>query len=181
MRSRFEVVGSSPNFLTIAVVLASIVIGAQILAVSAAARTFSIPRDQPVATVDIPDSWRPTPACGGIEGSALDGVVHLAVEFIAAPDVGAASAAAIKKLADRNVAINPKTQRTAILRFNAFEALKTDFSGTDPSGESEITLILVATPRKSGFLLISYWGDDEAQESVSNDLQSVLDSLEVVK
>jgi len=159
--------------------LASILIGAQIFAVSAAARVFSIPADQPFASVEIPDSWRPTLAPNGVEASALDGAVHLAVESIAASDLDEASATAIKRLAERKVSVEPETKRTATRRFNGFDALKIDFSGTDPSGESDITVLLIAAPSKSGFVSISYWGEDEAQESVSNDLQSIADSLVV--
>lgn len=165
----------------IASLFAAFVAGAPIFAASAAAKTFPIPSDQPAATVDIPDSWRPTLSPNGIEGSAADGAVRLAVEFVAAPDLEEASEVAIKKLAERGVVIAPGTKRTAKRQLNGFVAFKVDFSGTDPSGEFEITLMLVAAPKRSGFVSISYWGDDEAQESVSNDLQSIADSLAVAK
>jgi len=161
--------------------LAAGVIGAQIFVVSAAARTFPIPSDQPVATVDIPDSWRPALTPNGVEGSANDGAVRLAVEFVAASDLDAASAAAMKKLAGRGVVVAPETKRLATRRFNGLDALKIDFSGTDPNGESSITLILVAAPRKPGFVSICYWGDDETQVSVSDDLLSIIDSVEATK
>lgn len=161
--------------------LAAVGIGAGLFVGSAAATTFPIPGDQPVVTVDIPDSWRPTPVRDGVEGVALQGAVHLTVNFVSAPDLNVASAAAIKKLAGRDVVVAPATKRTAPRRFSGFDAFKIDFSGVDPNGESSITLILIATPTKSGFVSISFWGDDDAQESVSNEIQSIADSVEIAK
>ena len=157
--------------------LAAGLIGAQFFVAAAAARTFPIPSERPVATVEIPDSWRPALAPNGVEGSASNGAVHLAVEFVAASDLNTATATAMEKLAERGVVLAPETKRSAARRFNGLDALKIDFSGTDSNGESDITLILVAVPRKPGFVAICYWGDDEAQEFVGNDLQSIADSI----
>jgi hypothetical protein len=161
--------------------LAAGLIGAQFIVAAAAARPFPIPSEHPIATVEIPDSWRPALAPNGVEGSASNGAVHLAVEFVAASDLDAATARAMEKLAERGVALAPETKRSAARRFNGLDALKVDFSGTDSNGESDITLILVAVPRKPGFVAICYWGDDEAQESVGNDLQSIADSIQASK
>ena len=161
--------------------LAALAIGAQFFTASAAAKRFPIPSDLPGATVDIPDGWRPAVAAEGVEGLGLEGAVVLTVEFVFAPDVEAAGAAAIKRLAQRGVVVAPETKRTARRSFNGSEAFKIDFSGTDPSGDTDVTLIVIAAPRKPGFVSICYWGDDEALESVSNDIQSIADSVEFVK
>jgi hypothetical protein len=59
--------------------VAAVAIGAQFFATSAAAKRFPSPSDQPVATADIPDSWRPTVASNGLEAVGLEGTVHLIV------------------------------------------------------------------------------------------------------
>jgi hypothetical protein len=161
--------------------LASIVIVAQLFAAPATARTFSIPRDQPVASVEIPDWWHPVFASDSAEGSAMDGAARLAVEFIAAPGMDAAIAAAIARLGKRKVAVAPETRRAVSQRINGLDRLKVDFSGTDSNGDSSITLILVAAAKGAGFVAISYWGDGEAQEAVANDLLTIVDSLELLK
>jgi hypothetical protein len=69
----------------------------------------------------------------------------------------------------------------AVLRFNGSDALEIDFSGAESKGEPDVTLILIAALRKPGFVAICYWGDDEALESVSNDIQAIADSVELVK
>ena len=161
--------------------MAAVVIGAQFFAVSAAAKRFPISRDQPVATVDIPDAWRPTPAPNGVEGVGLEGAVRLIVEFVSSPGADGAVVEAIKQLAERGVVVAPETRRTAPRHFNGSDGLKIDFSGTDPNEELDVTLILVASTRKPGFVSICYWGDDEALESVSNEIQSIADSIELTK
>jgi hypothetical protein len=169
------------EFLRLAGVLSAGLIGVQVFVAAAAARTFPIPGERPIASVEIPDSWRPALAPDGVEGSASNGAVHLAVAFVAASDLDAATARAMERLGERGVVPAPETKRSAARRFNGLDALKVDFSGTDSNGESEITVILVAVPRKPGFVAICYWGDDEAQESVGNDLQSIADSIQAWK
>ena len=152
-------------------------IAAQFFAAPAAAKRFPIPVDLAAATVDIRDDWRPAVAAEGVEGLGLEGAVVLTVEFVVAPD----AEAAIKNLAKRGVVVAPETKRTARRSFNGSEAFKIDFSGEGPNGDTDVTLIMIAAPRKPGFVSICYWGDDEALEFVSNDIQSVADSVEFVK
>jgi len=161
--------------------VAAIAIGAQFFATSAAAKRFPIPSDQPVATPDIPDSWRPTVASNGVEAVGLEGAVRLIFEFVSAPDAEGAGAAAIKQLAERGIVVAPETKRAARRHFNGSDGLKIDFSGAESKGEPDVTLILIAALRKPGFVSICYWGDDEALESVSNDIQAIADSVEFMK
>jgi hypothetical protein len=107
--------------------------------------------------------------------------VRIAAEFISAPDLDAASAAVTTKLRQSGVVVAPETRHAARRRYNGLDALKIDYSGTDPNGESDITIILLATPAEAGFVAVCYWGEDEAQESVSNDLQSIAESVELAK
>jgi hypothetical protein len=93
----------------------------------------------------------------------------------------AASATAATKLARSGVAVDPESRREAHRRYNGFEALKIDYTGTDQNGESDITIVLVALPEKSGFVAVCTWGDDEAQESVSNELQAIADSVRIAR
>jgi len=157
---------------------AVLTIGSLMLTAAAAAKTFRIPYDRPIATLEISDFWRPVADSNGVEGAVFEGAVHLTVQFIPAPDVDKAAEAAIQQLSNRGVAVDPGTRRTANRDFNRSAAFKIDFSGTDPNGESDITLILIAAPRNRGFVSIGYWGDDEAEETVSNEIQSMADSVE---
>ena len=160
--------------------LCAVLFAAAYLAVfAAAAATFPVPPDHPAARIDVPDDWRPMSIGGGVEGSASNVAVRLAIQFVAAPDLDAASAAAITKLARLGVAVDAESRRAAPRRYSGFDAIKIDYAGADPNGESEITIILVALPDKSGFVAVCTWGDDEAQESVSNDLQAIADSIQV--
>jgi hypothetical protein len=159
----------------------ALVVWADFTIAGASARTFPIPPDRPVATIDIPDDWRPMSTSDGVEGSAAGEAVRIAAEYIPAPDLDAASAMATAKLRQSGALIALETGRAARRLDNGLDVLKIDYSGTDPNGESDITIILVAMPAKAGFVAVCYWGEDEAQESVSNDLQSIADSVELAK
>lgn len=154
---------------------------AHLATLGAAAATFPIPPDHPAARIDIPDDWRPMSIGGGVEGSASNAAVRLAVQFIPASDLDAASAAATTKLARSGVAVDPESRHEARRRYNSFDALKIDYTGTDQNGETDITMILIAFPEKSGFVAICTWGDDEAQTAVSSDLLAIADSVRVAR
>jgi hypothetical protein len=156
---------------------AGLVICVNLVAVGAAARTFPIPAERPVATIEVPDDWHPVSTRDGVEGAAGNGVVRLVVQFVQASHLEAAAGMAMTKLTLSGVVLSPDTRRAAPRRYNGLDALEIDYSGTDPNGQSDIALILVAMPGKSGFVAVCYWGDDEAQESVGNDLQSIAESL----
>jgi hypothetical protein len=160
---------------------AALLIWTNLSIAGASARTFPIPPQHPVATIDVPGDWRAMSTRDGVEGSANNVPVRFAVQFILAPDLDTATATAMIKLTQSGVVVAPETRRVARRGYSGLDALKIDFSGTDPSGESDITVILIAVPAKSGFVVVCYWGDDEAQESVSNDLQSIAESVELVK
>ena len=143
----------------------------------AAARPFPLPAAPPVATIDVPEEWGPTGTGEGVEGAADNGAVRLMAQFIPALDPDSALAAALANVRRRGVSPDPETRRASTQRLNGHDVLKVDFSGTDPNGESEITVILIALPAKAGFVAVAYWGDDEAQESVGNDLQAIVESI----
>ena len=148
----------------------------------AAARSVPIPAAAAaVVTVDIPDDW-PAKATGdGVSSSTDNGTVRLVVQFIPAPDRESASAAAMASLERSGVSPVPESRRASEQRYGGLDAWKVDFSGADRNGESEITVILIALPAKAGFVAIEYWGDDEAQESVGNDLQGIAESVRLAK
>jgi hypothetical protein len=160
---------------------ATLLVAASFTTANAAARSFPLPADRPLATIEVPDDWRPVASRDEVEGSAGEAAVGLAVQFIAAPDFEAAVAAAMANLAQKRVLAAPGTRRTAPRRYSGLNARKIDFSGTDPNGDSDITVILVELPAKSAFVAICVWGEDEAQESVSNDVQAIAESIHLTR
>lgn len=148
---------------------------------AAAARTFPLPAARPVMSVEIPDSMNPGPTPDGAEASANGGAVRVAVHFFASADRDAATEAAMTALLRAGVKPDPATRRVAPLRLDGFDAMKIDYEGVDPNGKSLITLIVAAAPNAAGVVAVCYWGDDEAQELVGNDLQSIAESLQSVK
>jgi hypothetical protein len=145
----------------------------------AATRPFPFPAAAPVATIDVPEDWGPRATSDGVEGSTNNGAVRLNAQFIPAPDPDSAFAAAMASIRRQGVSPTLQSRRSWRQRYNGLDALKVSFSGTDPNGESEITMILVTLPGNAGFVAVSYWGDDEAQESVGNDLQAIAESIKL--
>lgn len=147
----------------------------------AAARPFPLPPTAPVATIDVPDDWGPAATSDGVDGAANRGAVRLSAQFIRAPNADMGLSAAMTGLRARGLlAPGLRQRRASSQRAGEFDALRIDFSedGTDePAG----TLMLVGLPAKAGFVAVSWWGDDDAQESVGTDLLAIVESVRLAK
>jgi hypothetical protein len=69
---------------------AALLIWTNLSIAGASARTFPIPPQHPVATIDVPGDWRAMSTRDGVEGSANNVPVRFAVQFILAPDLDTA-------------------------------------------------------------------------------------------
>ena len=145
------------------------------------AGTFAIPSDEPVATVSIPDSWKPKPYEGGTQGTSPDGKVYVAIEMVKADDVGQATEDGIKWFAKQGVEIDPSTMKTKDIKINDLPAFDITMSGKDSDGPAEVSLTLVATNSPTKFLFIYYWGSPEGAKANMDALMKISNSLQATK
>jgi hypothetical protein len=112
---------------------AALAVWAYFTIAGAAARTFPIPPDHPVATIDVPDDWRTTSIRDGVEGSPGSVAVRIAAEFISAPDLDAASVTITTKLRQSGVVVAPETRHAARRRYNGLDALRSTIPERTPT------------------------------------------------
>jgi hypothetical protein len=147
----------------------------------AAAKTFPIPADDPIATVNIPDSWNPEPYEGGVEATSQDNKIYVAIEQVAADDVKSATEEGIKFFIKNGVEIDPNSMKTKQTKINNLDAFDLTFTGKDKDGPANISLTLVATNASGKFLLLYYWGSPEGEKANGPDLKTISDSIQATK
>jgi hypothetical protein len=54
---------------------------------SAFADTFKLPKNKPIVSFILPESWKPTETDTGLEAVSVDGEIYLALEFVDADSV----------------------------------------------------------------------------------------------
>ena len=147
----------------------------------AAAKTFPVPADDPIATVNIPDSWNPEPYEGGVEATSEDNKIYVAIEQVAADDVKSATEEGIKFFVKNGVEIDPNSMKTRQTKINNLEAFDLTFTGKDKDGPANVSLTLVATNANGKFLLLYYWGSPDGEKANAADLKKISDSIQATK
>ncbi|HLW90796.1 MAG TPA: hypothetical protein VKS78_05780 [Roseiarcus sp.] len=156
-------------------------VAAALLPSLAAAKTFPVPADDPIATVNIPDSWNPSAYEGGVEGTSDDGKIYVAIEQVAADDVKSATEEGIKFFQKNGVDLDANSMKTKDIKINSLDAFDLSFTGKDKDGPANVSLTLVATNAKGKFLLLYYWGSPEGEKANTDDLKKISDSIQATK
>jgi hypothetical protein len=151
------------------------------LSSAAAAATFPIPDENPVATVSLPEKWESSPYDGGIESTSPDGKIYVAMEVVAAKDVKSATEEGLEFFAKQGVEINPESLKTKDTKINGLSAFDLQFTGKDKDGPAKVSLTLVATNAEGKFLMLYYWGSEAGEQANGADLQAISDSIQATK
>jgi hypothetical protein len=147
----------------------------------ALAKTFPVPSDDPIATVNLPDSWSPSAYEGGVEATSDDGKIYVAIEQVAADDVKSATEEGIKFFVKQGVDIDANSMKTKEVKINNLAAFDMSFTGKDKDGPANVSLTLVKTNAAGKFLLLYYWGSPEGEKANAADLKKISDSIQATK
>ena len=160
---------------------AVLVLAFGLFAVAANAKTFPVPADDPIATVNLPDAWGPNVYDGGVEATSPDGTTYVAVEEVAAEDVRGAVEEGIKFFAKSGVDIDAQNKTMRKITLNGLAAYDVSLSGTDKDGPANVSLTLVETNAKAKFLLLYYWGSPQSEKANGGALKMISESIRATK
>lgn len=147
----------------------------------ALAKVFPIPAEDPVATVNIPDSWEPDTFDGGVEMNSPDKEIYIAAEEVKATDITSAVAETVKILAKEGLEIDTKTQKASDITINGLKAHDFSYTGKDKDGPANFSITLVETGKTDLFLMLSYWGSPEGEKTNAAALQAISGSIQATK
>ena len=145
------------------------------------AETFSIPSEDAVATISIPENWGPKPYDGGVEANSPDGKVYLAVEMVAADDVKDAVKEGIEWFAKQGVEIDAESMKTTESNGGGTSSFEMTFAGKDKDGPTAISMTLVSSNTPKKFLLIYFWGAPKDAEANQGELKKIGGTLQLTK
>ena len=145
------------------------------------AKTFSIPEDSPVATVNIPNSWDPSAYDNGVEATSEDGNFYFAFEALDKKDSKEATRAAMLWFAAQGVELNPQSMTSDEILFAGAPAFALSFTGRDEDGPTNVRILIVAANKKERFLMIYAWGSDQADKANGKAIDQILGSVTLTK
>ena len=140
-----------------------------LVAASASAGTFKVPNeDFGIASVAIPDKWKPKEIDKGVEATSPDGEVYIAIDAVGS-DKGMSEEIedTFKMLKDNKVTIDKSTKKENKLNVAGVEATELQFAGKMEDEAQTVSIVFV--PVKDKIVVVTYWssaaGDKDKADS----------------
>jgi hypothetical protein len=148
-----------------------------LLAGSAFGAVHSIPPDEPVASLDIPDKWKTIIRGEGVEATSPDGGLH----FLALPPERNKVAEGVGEMMRyiRNtggIIVKPETVKGEPGQINGIDVQRRMWHGKDKKGEVNIRFTIFL-PSKENSVIAASWGSPAAEKNNDADLKKILQSL----
>jgi hypothetical protein len=143
------------------------------------AKNFAIPKDNPVATVVLPDDWDAETIDSGVEVTSKDGEVYIAFETVKATKIQDAIGEAIDYLVKKGVKLDASSMKQKDITINGMPGADIDWTGTDKDGATEISLTMLF-PTKERLVMLTYWGTPEGGKANAETLNKIAQSIKPV-
>jgi hypothetical protein len=143
------------------------------------AKSYTLPDDNAIAVVTIPDAWDTEEIDDGVESTSPDENVYVAVEVVDAENIEAGVKAALKYLIDNKVEIDPATEKRQQGKINDMDAITLGYSGKDEDGPTNVSVSVIVVSDKK-MLLLTYWGTPDGEKANAEDLGKILMSIKKV-
>ncbi len=148
-----------------------------IFAGPAAAETYKIPEDSPVATVTVPDKgWDVTAIDRGIEASTDDDEVYLAIEGVPMKKLVELVGDTVRYLSRAGVSVDKSTEKETEGTINGMEMHDIGWAGKDKDGDVLVHLLIV-TVSSSSAVLFTYWASPDGDKQYEDEIVKIIRSI----
>jgi hypothetical protein len=147
------------------------------LATSSFAAIHKVPRDEPMATVQVPDKWKTKELGEGVEASSPDG----AISFLVIPAEGMKVAESVgevmRYLRNRDgITVRADSIKNEQGKLNGVATKTMSWQGKDRKGDVEIRFVILLLADNKP-LIAAYWGSPEAEKKHETELKKMLESI----
>ncbi|MGL4196507.1 MAG: histidine kinase [Allorhizobium sp.] len=147
-----------------------------ITATSSFAGTFTFPADEPAATVEIPDSWKPGETDYGVEATSPDNGTYISFDAAGAEDMDKVISDVFAFLEENGVTPDPASQTESKGEQNGMVYETLSWKGTDKDGPVTIGVgVVTLSPEK--IAIVTYWASAETEEANNAEVNKILTSI----
>jgi len=145
--------------------------------ISAEAKTFKLPNDDfAIASIDMPDSWKPKEFDNGVAGQSSDDAVYLSVAAVGSDKgMNAEIDDTFEMLKTHNVTLDDSTKKENKFKIGGMDATELLFQGKDEDGPAAISITFV--PIKDKMIIITYWVTTEKEKEHLAEVGKIVNSL----
>ena len=144
---------------------------------SADAKTFKLPDDDfAVASIEMPDSWKPKEIDGGVAGQSEDDAVYLSVVAVGSEkEMNAEIDDTFEMLKSHNVTLDESTKKEEKFKIGSLEATELLFQGKDEDGPAAVSIVFV--PIKDKLIIMTYWVTTAKEKEHQAEVGKIVNSL----
>jgi hypothetical protein len=145
--------------------------------ISADAKTFKLPDDDfAVASIDMPDSWKPKEIDGGVAGQSADDAVYLSVVAVGSEKgMNAEIDDTFEMLKSHNVTLDESTKKEEKFKIGNLEATELLYQGKDEDGPAAVSIVFV--PIKDKLIIMTYWVTTAKEKEHQAEVGKIVNSL----
>ena len=144
------------------------------------AKEFRLPDARPVATVNIPDSWKPVPIEKGVQGQTADNSVYLSVETTeTAQGMSAIIDDTFAVLKEHGVDLDHHVKKENKFLINGLPADELLYDGKDEDGPTMVSITFVNIGKTT--LVLTYWASTEGTKKHQSEVGKVLATVKAVR
>jgi len=141
------------------------------------AKTFKLPNeDFAIASIEMPDSWKPKAVDNGIWGQSSDDAVYISVVAVGTDKgVDAEIEDTIDMLTKNKVTLDQSTKKENKFKAGEFDATEYLFQGKDEDGPTAVSITLI--PVKEKLLILTYWVTTAKEKEHQAEVGKIVNSL----
>ena len=146
-------------------------------AIPADAKTFKLPNDDfAIASIDMPDSWKPKEIDNGVAGQSADDAVYLSAVAVGS-DKGMEAELddTFEMLKSHNVELDDSTKKENKFKIDGLEATELLFQGKDEDGPAAVSIVFV--PIKDKLIILTYWVTTAKEKEHQAEVGKIVNSL----
>jgi hypothetical protein len=145
--------------------------------IPADAKTFKLPNeDFAIASIDMPDSWKPKEYDNGISGQSSDDAVYLSVVAVGSEKGMAAEIEdTFEMLKKHNVTLDEATKKENKFKIGSLDATELLYQGKDEDGPAAISICFV--PIKDKLIIFTYWVTTAKEKEHLQEVGKIVNSL----
>lgn len=144
---------------------------------SAHGKTFKLPNDDfAIASIDMPDSWKPKEVENGVEGQSPDDAVYMSIVAVGSEKgMNAEIDEIFEMIKSHNVELDDSTKKENKFKMGGFDATELLFQGKDEDGPAAISICFV--PVKDKLVIVTYWVTTAKEKEHQQEVGKIVNSL----
>jgi len=145
--------------------------------ISMDAKTFKLPNDDfAIASIDMPDSWKPKTVDNGLWGQTADTAVYMSVVAVGSEKgMEGEIEDTFDMLKKHNVTLDESTKKENKFKIGGLDATELLYQGKDEDGPAAISICFV--PIKDKLIIFTYWVTTAKEKEHLEEVGKIVNSL----